>query len=429
MLSTSRTNRGPKAGRRVWISFIACLSLSTMVHAQVGTPPGAMPAVEAAPAQPYASSLDECIAMAMSRQPALAAARASLAAAESGKRGLDSLGFFGNIVAPDLHIRKQQACLGISINAAGLQQAEWETRYAVTRTYWSVQYAQQQRNVVDSVIDKLKNAYDKAERLVKAGDPNIKVTQIDVDTLKLNLEFAKAKRAEADVGMLKATAGLREAIGLGLSDPLAIPVQPLPTDVPNIDKNALIAYALANRGEITQAALTKDVTDLEIRAQHWSFNPTSKTFAAGSDIHAKQIPQGVANGEYRPGAFGPEMPPFLVGRRPERMQRASDFADRAQAVVDKTHNLIALEVEASYLKWLEAAEKIKNLRDTPDAAAKIAATVQGRFDGGNVSGEELLRSQTMEDYARSQYTEALFNQVLALAALERSTAGGYRMPR
>ena len=40
MLSTSRTNRGPKAGRRVWISFIACLSLSTMVHAQVGTPPG-----------------------------------------------------------------------------------------------------------------------------------------------------------------------------------------------------------------------------------------------------------------------------------------------------------------------------------------------------------------------------------------------------
>ena len=67
----------------------------------------------------------------MSRQPALAAARASLAAAESGKRGLDSLGLFGNILAPDLHIRKQQACLGISINAAGLQQAEWETRYAV----------------------------------------------------------------------------------------------------------------------------------------------------------------------------------------------------------------------------------------------------------------------------------------------------------
>jgi len=63
------------------------------------------------------------------------------------------------------------------------------------------------------------------------------------------------------------------------------------------------------------------------------------------------------------------------------------------------------------------------------SAAKIATTVRGRFDAGNVSGEELLRSQTMEDYARSQYTQALFNHVLALAALERSTAGGYRMPR
>ncbi len=428
MLSTSRTNRGPVAGRRVWISLVVFLGLLAPARAQHGTPPRQLPPVDAVPTNMHASSLDECIAMAMSRQPALAAARASLAAAESGKRGLDSL-TFGVILAPDLPIRKKQACLGISIAAAGLQHAEWEARYCVTRTYWSVQYAQQQRQVVDSVIDKLKNAAEKAGRMVGAGDPNIVVTQIDVDTLKLNLEFAKAKRAEADIGMKKAHAGLREAIGLDLNDPLAIPVQPLPPLVANIDKDSLVAYALANRAESAQAALAKNVADLEACAQHWSFNPASKTYAAASDIHAKQIPQGVQNGEYRPGAFGPEMPVYLIGRRAERVQRANDFADRAQAVVEKTHNLIALEVEASYLKWLEASVMITNLQNTPDSAAKIATTVRGRFDTGKVSGEELLRSQTMEDYARSQYTQALFNHVLALAALERSTAGGYRMPR
>jgi outer membrane protein TolC len=292
------------AGRRVWTSLALgaglCLGLAAPAAAQVGTQPNNMPPVEAAPAIQRTSSLDECIALAMSHQPALSAARASLAAAESGKRGLDSLGLFGNVLAPDLHIRKQQACLGISIASAALQQAEWEARYSVTRTYWSVQYAQQQRNVIDSVIAKLAGAADKAERLVKAGDPNIKVTQIDVDTLKLYLEFAKAKRAEADVGMRKATAGLREAIGIGLHEPLAIAAEPLPTNVPVIDKDALVAHAVANRAESAQAALAKQVADLEIRAQHWSFNPTSKTYAAASDIHAKQIPQGVANGEYRP---------------------------------------------------------------------------------------------------------------------------------
>jgi len=428
MLSTSRTNRGPRAGRRVWMSLVVCLCGAGSASAQNGVPPANLPQVETVPATIQASTLEESIALAMSRQPALAAARATYDAAVSAKRGLDSLKF-GVILAPDLPTRKRQACLGISIAASGQQQAEWETRYAVTRTYWSVQYAQQQRNVIDSVIDKLKNASDKAKRFVDAGDPNIKVNQIDVDTLLLNLEFAKAKRAEAATGMEKATAGLREAIGLGLNEPLAISVEPLPPLVENIDKDALIAYALANRAELTQAVLTKEVVDLEATAQHWSFNPTTKTFAAASDIHAKQIPQGVANGEYRPGGPLPEMPVYLVGTKAERIHRAHDFANRAQAVVDKAHNLIALEVEASYLKWKESAEKIRNLRNTPDASAKIASKVRGRFDSGNVSGEELLRAQTLEDYARSQYTEALFNHILALAALERSTAGGYRIPR
>lgn len=427
MLSTSRTNRGPLAGRRGWICLVAGLTIISPTFAQPANPPANLPPVEAVPTTIRASSLDECISLAMSRQPALAAAQASLSAAVSGKRGLDSLKFAG-ILAPDLHIRKQQACLGISIASAGVQQTEWETRYAVTRTYWSVQYAQQQRAVIDSVIDKLKNAAEKAERFVGAGDPNIKVNQIDVDNLKLNVELAKAKRAEAAVGMERATAALREAIGLGLNEPLAIPAEAFPPLVENIDKDALIAYALANRPEITQAVLAKEVGDLEVRAQHWTFTPTAKTYAAASDIHAKQIPQGVANGNYSPGAFHPEMPVFLVGTRPERVQRASDFAQRSQAVVDKSQNLIALDVEAAYLKWKEAAEKIRNLRNAPDSAAKIYGKVRGRFDTGSVSGEELLRAQTLEDYARSQYTEAQFNHILALAALERSTAGGYRIP-
>jgi outer membrane protein TolC len=428
MLSASWTNRGTRTfslTRRIWLGVVALVMAVGSARAQ-NPAPANLPPVDAAPTDIRATTLDECISIALGRQPALAAARASLAAAESGKRGLDSL-TFGGIIAPDLHIRKQQACLGVSIAAAGLTQAEWETRYAVVRTYWSVQYAQMQRNVIDSVIGKLDRAHKKAKDFVGAGDPNIKVTQIDVDNLALNLELAKAKRAEADVGMKKATAALREAMGIGLGEPLAIPVETLPTAVPSLNKDELVQYALANRPEMSQAVLAKEIADLEIRAQHWTFNPSAKTFAAGADIHAKPIPQGVANGEYRPGATGPEMPTFLVGKRPERVQRASDYATRAQAVVDKTNNLIALEVEANYLKWLEAAEKIRNLQNTPDSAGKIADKVQARFNEGNVSGEELLRAQTMEDLVRSQYTEALFNQVLGLAALERATAGGYKL--
>jgi hypothetical protein len=62
-------------------------------------------------------------------------------------------------------------------------------------------------------------------------------------------------------------------------------------------------------------------------------------------------------------------------------------------------------------------------------AQKIALNVQGRFDNGNATGEELIRARTLEDQARANLNEALYYHALALAALERVTAGGYQFPR
>jgi outer membrane protein TolC len=54
--------------------------------------------------------------------------------------------------------------------------------------------------------------------------------------------------------------------------------------------------------------------------------------------------------------------------------------------------------------------------------------VQGRFDQGATTGEDLIKARTQEDYAQAQYNEALFIHAVALATIERVTAGGYRMP-
>jgi hypothetical protein len=131
------------ARRRAWIPVAVCLALSgpataqepRLVYAAQQEP---APAVVAAP---VATNLESCLSVALSQQPALAAARASLAAAESGRRGIDSLPRFAVLFSPDVPIRRQQACIGVGIAAAGLQQAEWETRYAVARTYYSVLFA------------------------------------------------------------------------------------------------------------------------------------------------------------------------------------------------------------------------------------------------------------------------------------------------
>lgn len=385
-------------------------------------------AQEALPAPARPMNLSDLIAMGMDRQPALIAARASLSAAASGQQGIDNLRFL-SLLSRDIPIRREQAGLGVTIAAAGLEHQEWETRYAVTRNFYSIQYARMQLDLVRDLVKSLEEARDRAQRLAKAGDPSIKVTQLDVDSLTLNLEIVRTKEAEAAVGILKAMAALREAIGVGPECPLEVAAAPLPAIVPALDKDALIAQALARRGELVQALAALEVTHLEVTAQSRLFlAPSTKTFAAASDVHAKPIPQGVANGEYRPGAIGLEMPNFLVGCRSTRMQRAQDLSTRAQAVVEKTQNLIALEVEATYLKWFEAKQKVGNLDRAVKLSGDFYRNIRERFNEGKVSGGDFIQAQALRDQTRATLNEALYNHALALSALERVTAGGYVLP-
>ncbi len=286
--------------------------------------PAGAPIIVAAPL-----TLDECLQMAFTKQPALAAARSSLAAAQDGQQALGNLPVYARLLTPDLHIRQQQSSLGVGIASAALWQAEWETRYAVTRNYFSVLYVRLQQKLLHKVIGDLEKARRRVDELLKSGNPDVKVTTNDRDLLDVNIDILTARLAEANVGGEKALAALREAIGIGPDCPLVIAAGTLPPVVSGFDREALIKAALANRGEIATVTSAKQVTDLEVAAQDRHRHQLKVgTFAGGSDIHAQPIPQGVANGEYRPGAIGLEMPPMLVGRRGDRVAHASDLSQR-----------------------------------------------------------------------------------------------------
>jgi len=371
--------------------------------------------------------LEDCVALSMSQQSSLTAAQASLAAAQSALTALNRMTFAG-LLSPDLPIRKQQACLGVQIAQAGVLQMEWETRYAVTRNYFSVIYAREQYKVVKNVVEKLDRAHKQAKDFEDAGEAGLKVTKIDVDNLYIQRQFYDSRLVEAELGVEKALAALREAIGLTQGQPLDIAEDKLPNLVENLDKDTLISQALAMRGEMAQVLAADQVTELEIRAQGRLSSLKATTFAAGADLHAKPVPPGVANTEYRPWPLLPEMPPFLIGHKHDRVQRAIDFKDRADAVVVKTEGLIVLDVEATYFKWKEGAVKAKRLKSTLPAAEAVAKNVEARFyDKAKASGEDLIRARTQVNQAAVMYNEALYLHALGLAALERVTAGGYRL--
>lgn len=393
-------------------------------------------------------SLDQCIALGYQHQPALDAARASLSAARSGQSALNRM-IIPRLFTPDYRIRLEQSCHGVNIAEAGLSQAEWETRYSITRNFYTVQFIRSQERVVGDVLNSLDIGYKRAKKLYESGEVDVRITKVDLETIQIQLGLVRGKKSQVDNGMQKALAALREAIGVGHDYPLEIAAVDLPAgyfvtkvavkdekgnvtekneyqQVFQLNKSELITAAIANRPELAQATLANRVTDLEIDAQRKIRGYKGITFGMGSDIHAKPIPQGIFNNEYRPGAIGLEMPPMLVGRMRDRAQRASDFNQRAIAVVEKTTNLVALDVEAQYLKWQEAVEEIRELMEILPIAQALPDKVH-KLQPKEFTGSALIQANVTSVMVRTQLNDALHMHALALVGLERATAGAFRL--
>jgi outer membrane protein TolC len=400
------------------LTVIPFLALIGLVGAAEPSPVPAAPPVRA-----EALDLAGCLALGAQHHPRIAAQRASLAAAEDGLRALEKL-HAPALLAPELPTRRRQTTLGVTAAAAGLEQAQRETAYGVTRTYFTVLYARDQERVARAVVDRLTATRDAAQKALDAGARD--VTAGDVKRASVYLRLAQSRRVQASQGAKRALAALKEAVGLGPETRLEVRAGGLPQVDLSPSRDEVVAGALARRGEVVRAVVLAQVTALEVEAQGTTLEKRMETFAAGSDIHAVPIPQKQPDGEYRPGAVPPEMPTLLAGSRSERVKRAKSFHARALAVVEATRHLVALEAEDAFLRWEEAALQARETREAADTAEDLARDLNKDFTSGlKVKVEEVANAWVLASQARAQYNEALYRQIVALADLERVTAGAF----
>jgi outer membrane protein TolC len=374
-----------------------------------------------------ALDLDACRQIAQEKQPALTAYRASAEATVLKAKALDDLRL-APLLAHDIPIRRQQSALGICITQARVSQFEQETRYAVTRTYLSALYARQQDELVDKALVNLKELKETVQDIVKDGLRK-DVTTRDVDHINVLVLLALGKQEEAKSGRQRALAALRETMGVGQDFPLQLAAKELPSPSLQVKREQVLELAQAHRAELIQTVQIAEVFALEVQAQGKIRGPSARTFATGSDLHADPVPQGSQNGEYRPGAIGLEMPATLVGHQDDRIEVAKALETRAQAVVEKTRNLILLDAEDVFLRWQESSNKLARLREAADAAEKLARDLRDDFKtaGTKVRLDDVINAGILATQLRVEANETQHKYVLTLASLERVTGGGLKI--
>jgi outer membrane protein TolC len=378
-----------------------------------------------APAPPKVQILDlaACRRLALEKQPAVAAAQASLAAAEARAAALDHLHAIP-IVAADLPYRRNQAALGVAAAQAMLEQARCDTIYNVTRCYLAVVFARMQESEAAEPVQRIKD--DIRDPLEKAGSQPLVVRQADIYIAVINGRVATAREGSA-----RALAGLREALGLPPDACLDVATTTLPNLHDPVCLDDVIKLALARRGEVVQAQATAEAAQEEIKAQDAKhFAPTVPTFAAGGDIHATLVPPPNRGNEYNPGGVPPEMPTQLVGKRCDRVQTARELSARADSVVAKVQGLVVLEARDAYHRWQEASSKLPHLIDAADRSDKLYPDLLKAVRTATATipqyqWKDVVRTAGETAQLKLERNDTHYQLLLSLAALERITCGGF----
>lgn len=379
-----------------------------------------------------ALTLGECIAVALDRQPALRAVRASQQATAAGQNALNNIGPLGQRLSPDLDVRKQQSARGAVAAAADVQKLHNEIVHDTTRLYYTAVYAKQQAVFAADVVAQVETLTEIARRLIKSPAPETKFTQTQLDVIEIGLGEAQTLHLEAVEGEKRAFAALREVMAVGEAEfAFRLADEELPgmkQDVP-LAVEQVVDKALCLRPELALAAAGADAFRLEVFAQdRIRYRRTVPTLAMGSDIHARMVPPGSRDPgtDYRPEPVLPEMPPQLVGSKADRVTRALALSRRADAFYEKTRNLVILDAANAFYNFEQAAKVVQIRKRQATIARGLMERVQGQFADLTADKANLARLYTTAAQTQAQYVKAEFQYLLTLAALERVTAGGVR---
>jgi outer membrane protein TolC len=371
-------------------------------------------------------TLGECLAIGQGRQPTIAAATASLAAAERGYLALIGLRRVAELFSPDLPVRKLQSQRGLCASAAEVVKVRQENTYDVCRLYFTYIYATQQEQTAAEIVEQLESFYDIAKEFLKlpVPDPKVKVNEFSLGDIDAVISEVRDLREEASTGRKKAYYALKEAMAVPLDFAFVPAEKELPLMGGSVDQEMVVNLALARRPELVQAAVLVDVTRLEVCAQaKLDRRIRANTFASGTDLHARFIPAPVRNGEYRPGAISPEMPTEIVGSVTDRVDRMTQHLRVHEAAYQKVNGLVQLEAMNAYLNWEQATRKVKENREAHERAQALVEKARTAAQT-KMEPELLVRTESLASKAQAKYVKAVHELVLSLISLEKVTAGG-----
>lgn len=300
--------------------------------------------------------------------------------------------------------------LNVNASQADYQDAAAQVILNVKNAYYNLLQNQRNRDVAADTMKQFQQHLDQANAFFRIGTkPKFDVTKAEVDLGNAKLNVLKAENAvRVSKITLKDTMGISESGDFEIVDNLAFQKS-------SLQLNEVLNAAFANRPDLRSIIAKRQAAESSIDLAKKGYYPTLSG-SAGYGFSGNDYPLGSG---WNAGA-ALSVPLFSGLSTKYQVDEARANLDILKANEDSVRQAIQLDVQQAYLNVQDAAEQISVAELTVLQAKENYDLAEGRYRTGVGNPIEVADGIITLNNARAGLNTALYNYKTAQAALDKA---------
>lgn len=304
------------------------------------------------------------------------------------------------------------------IKALTLRLTKSEVSYQTAERWLEAYQLTRQLGIAQASVAAAENQLKDAKSLERVG----RLNRGDVLKLELAVSEAKARAAQARVGVELSVAALREVLGLEPTEPVELE-NALP-DVPDSDPD--LATALQNareqRLETQRARHGVSLAGLGKHLAYAQFSPNVNVFASLNRNFADQLALGTER-QFRTYGVQVSWDIWNNGSHVFGVREAAEQQAKAEEAVKTVEDAVKLDVQAALANLRAARETLALAKVAVEQATEAYRIETVRFRTGTRSATDLITAETSEASAKGRLVTAQTSLINWHLKLQKALGG------
>jgi len=292
---------------------------------------------------------------------------------------------------------------------------EMEIVFQVTRLYYTAQVAESFYRVADQALNLLNQHEHDVTLLVREGE------NPELDLLRTRTDVANAiKNLNAASNSYDlALSALKKMLVLDLEIPLCLTETLFRRPRTTEGLFQLTDRAISQRPELSSLKAQVAAAEQKLKAAIGVYYPT---VSVEGRYEYMQGDTRELDGDFRwTGGLGAQVPLWNWGETGAKVKRARSQLKQANLQLQKTEDQVRFEVRDAFLNLEKAEKNIEAAETVLDAGREAFRLARASYRAGEGTNTDVLDARTALSRAEANHAQALFEQNVASAALQRAT--------